>query len=90
MNVNPLRAAEMRPFFMKEVKNVSEFHDWQRAALLNQFIANISKKLVDGFYELDMRLTARQCDMLQGLANIFDHLARAQGGPPTIEDPGGD
>ena len=67
-----------------------EFDDWQRATLLNQIIANIGTMLVDGFYPLDMRLTARQCDLLQNLANIFDALTRAQGGPPTIEDPGGD
>lgn len=90
MKVNPLRAAEMRPFFMKEVKNVPEFHDWQRAGLLNQIISNIEPSDKSGFYRVDMNLSARQCDLLQDLANVFDALARAQGGPPPVQDQGGD
>ncbi len=90
MNVNPLRAAEMRPFSMKEVKNVPEFYDWQQAALLNQIISNITPSEKSGFYKIDLNISARQCDELQAIANVFDALARAQGGPPKMKDPGGD
>lgn len=90
MNVNPLRAAEMRPFPMKEVQKMPEYLDWQHAALLNQLIANIDTDMVNGFYGLEISLTARQVDELAAIAAVFDALARAAGGPPPIQDQGGD
>ncbi len=72
-----------------EVIHMPEFYDWQHAALLNQIIANIKPSEKSGFYKVDMSLSARQCDELQELANVFDKLARAQGGPPKMKDPGG-
>ena len=67
-----------------------EFHDWQHAALINQLIANIDTDMVNGYYGLEISLTARQVDQLASIAAVFDALTRAQGGPPPIQDPGGD
>ncbi len=67
-----------------------EFQNWQHAALFNRLIANIDTEMADGYYQLEMRLTARQCDQLASIANIFEALARAGNGPPPIQDPGGD
>ena len=67
-----------------------EYQDWQHAALVNQLIANIDAEMVNGYYGLEISLTARQVDELASIAQVFNALARAQGGPPPVQDEGGD
>ena len=67
-----------------------EFDNWQHAALLNQLVANVDTDMINGYYGLEISLTARQVDQLASIAAVFDALARAQGGPPPIQDQGGD
>lgn len=69
---------------------MGKHQNWQHTSFLNQLLACVDKKMIGGWYRLEMRLSPRQVDQLEELANLFETLARAEGGPPDPQEQGGD